>query len=164
MGKYSAVIDTLPRFPGTEPSYMEKVNGERAKIVELNPVESRDGAWLATQWTRLRAQKDEIEEVLSKINVSLEAHMGLIVDAYENAGVTSMRIVNGPSVSMQLEPYAQVVDRDANREWAMRNGLERSLALPWQTLNALSKDRLLQGEEPPPGVKMWSKPKLVMRK
>ncbi len=36
-------------------------------------------------------------------------------------------------------------------------GLERKLALPWGTTNALAKEMLLHGEAEPPGVSVWAK-------
>lgn len=42
--------------------------------------------------------------------------------------------------------------------------LKQSLSLAWQTQNSLVKQFLLNGEEPPPGIKIFCKSKIVMRK
>ncbi len=67
-------------------------------------------------------------------------------------------------MNVQHEPYAQVTDRDAVREWAITSGLERSLTLPWQTLNSHMKELLVLGEPLPKGVKIWSRTKISFRK
>jgi hypothetical protein len=67
-------------------------------------------------------------------------------------------------VGLQFEPYAVVKDKDAARLWAMANGFERTLQMPWQTLNAEVKERLLNGLAEPDGVVAHSKPKLVRRR
>jgi hypothetical protein len=94
----------------------------------------------------------------------LEAYGQLIVDQYENEAVTSLKLEDGGTVRVQVEPHAKVVDRNANREWAMKNNLENLLALPWQTVNALAKEALLQGEDPPDGVEISARPKIVYTK
>lgn len=42
--------------------------------------------------------------------------------------------------------------------------LSQSMSLAWQTQNALVKECLTKGEEPPPGIKLFVKSKIVMRK
>lgn len=165
-GKYAAVIDKLPRLLGTEPAYQEKVNVVKAEIVKelATPLGPPVGSDFAYRYTELRAQKEEIEEQLSAINLQIEAINQLIVDQFESEGVSSVRLSTGASVSVQYEPSAQVVDKEAFRLWCLAQGLERSMVLPWMTTNAITKERLLAGDPEPEGVKAHAKTKLVLRK
>jgi hypothetical protein len=69
-----------------------------------------------------------------------------------------MRLENGASVSTYSEPYGKVVDSEALRQWALSDpDLSRKMALPWMTINSLTKERTLAGEAPPPGVEVFAK-------
>jgi len=119
----------------------------------------------AVVYRYIRKVKDELEAHESNINLIGEAYNQLLVDQFENEGLTSLTLdEDGSSVRVQYEPYAQVEDRDRFREWCMNNGLENQLALPWQTANSLCKARLVEGEPEPDGVKIWSKTKTVLTK
>jgi hypothetical protein len=43
--------------------------------------------------------------------------------------------------------------------WAIEEGLERSLQLPWPMLNSIVKKRLHAGQAEPPGTSVWTKSK-----
>lgn len=164
-GKYAHIIDKLPRFLGTEPKYQEKVEAVKQAIVK----EAKDAGsavhaiGLSQDYERLRAEIDALEQQLSDSNLQLEAVSQLLVDHFEIEGVQSLRLEDGKSVGVQYEPYAQVKDREAFRLWCISMGLEKSMMLPWQTTNALTKERLLAGESEPDGVTAHAKTKIVLR-
>jgi len=157
MGKYDKVLDKLTKMPVADVSWQAEVETAKSKI-QLTDTE------LIQAYVGLRGEKDQADEVLSHINLMLEAYKQLLADAYEAKGITSMKLDTGPSVSIQLEPKAKVEDRDAFREWCIENDLERSLVLPWQTANALTKERLLKGQPEPDGVTAYIYTKIVLRK
>lgn len=161
--KYAAVIDKLPKSFNTDstPGYQDKVNDEKKRlIVDTEP----SAAGLAAMYVAVRAEEDDLDEQLSAVHLRKTAIEQMLADQFEAEGTTSMRLASGHSVSVQLEPYTRVVDKDANRLWAIEQGLERQLTLPWQTLNSLAKERLLAGEEPPAGTELSARTKLVLRK
>jgi hypothetical protein len=159
-GKYASVIDSLPRILGTEPAYQEKVQAVKDSIIGDFPYASD----LAREYAGLRAEKARAEDVVSDINLRLEAVAQLLTDQYEAEGTSMLRLEDGQSVSVQYEPYAQVVDKEAFRLWCLAQGLERSMALPWQTTNSLTKTRLLEGEPEPDGITATARTKIVLRK
>lgn len=123
----------------------------------------------ASEFTRvyrdLRHVKDMLEGHVSNINLLIEAHAQLLADQFEAEGVTSLKLDDtGESVRVQYEPQAKVVDRDAFREWCIKEGFERSLMLPWQTTNMVTKQRLLNGESEPDGVTAEARAKFVLTK
>lgn len=121
-------------------------------------------ATAARVWAAMRDVKDVLADNMSLTELTLEAYAQILVDAYEVEGVDNLRLEDGTSVRVQPEPHAQVVDKDAFREWCMKNGLERSLQLMWQTTNALTKERLLNGDTEPDGVQCQVRNKLVLKR
>jgi len=194
VGKYSHVIDKLPRHPGTDPSHQQRIEATKERILlsdaEEEPLETvadyirilhttfghlnellvnaaagqRHGSRFAKVYQQLRFVKDELEAHESNLNLLIEAYTALITDQFEVEGTTALTLDDGFNVRVQYEPYAQVEDREAFRQWCVANGYERSMTLPWQTTNSLVKARLIEGENEPPGVKAYSKTKTVLTK
>jgi hypothetical protein len=158
--KYAGVIDQLPKMLNTEPAYQEKVNAVKLNLAG----EFASASALASEYVMLRGEEDQLDEQLSSLHLRMAAIEQMTTEQFEAEGATSMKLVSGHSLSVQVEPYTRVVDKDATRLWAIANGLERSLALPWQTLNAISKERLLAGEPGPDGTELSARTKLVLRK
>lgn len=161
-GKYAQVVARLQRL-SEEPTYQAKVNAVKAAIVaeeEYKPHASH----LAQRYADKRIEKEAIEEVLSQCQLELTAIEQLMIDQYEVEGTSSLRLEDGPSIGVQPEPYAQVADRERYYKWCIDEGLGPQMQLPWQTTNSLTKERLLNGEEPPPGVTAFVRTKIVMRK
>lgn len=163
-GKYAEVVKGLPKLPSSDAGFQEKVMARKRELIDNDPLKMRSASALAAEYRRLRDSKDEVEQVVSRLNLELEAIGQLLIQQYEADDTSSIALATGGSVSTQLEPYAQVTDRDACRTWAIENGLERSLALPWQTANAIVKERLLKGEPEPPGMKAFVRTKIVLRR
>lgn len=160
--KYAKILPNLPKMVGSagdEPGYQDKVNQVKATYAADYPM-----AQLAIDYVNLRSQEDELNEQLKEIRLRKAAVEQMLLDKMEDNGLDSMRLATGQSVSAQPEPYAQVVDRDALLSWVKANGLERSLTLPWQTVNSLTKERLMNGDSEPDGVTVFNKAKLVLRK
>jgi hypothetical protein len=162
-GKYTHVIDGLPRELGLEPSYQTKVNVVK-NAIRNEPNFKLHASALARRYLSVRREKDLMKEQLSEVDLRLVAISQLLADQYEVEGTTSVKLEDDSSVSVQLEPHASVVDRDALRTWAIEQGLERSLALPPMTVIALTKERLLQGYDAPDGVKAHVRAKIIYRR
>ena len=158
MGKYAKILKNLDPLPVDKPKFQEKVDKEKENIpVGTTPVE------LAKMYRQRRKAKDELDAKLSIAEVELTAVVQRIAVVFEAQDVTSIKLDDGSSVSLQPEPYAQIEDREAFRAWCQTNGFERAMILPWQTMNALTKERLLSGEAEPDGVKAFSRTKIVLR-
>lgn len=161
-GKYTSVIDKLPRLTATKSEFdggifQEKVDKKKAEISISSSVA------LAELICNLRDQKDNLDEQMSVVNLELEAVSQLLVDAYEAEGVETVKLDRGPSVSVQMEPQIRVLDKEQFRLWCLDNGMEREMVLPYQTSNGLVKARLLNGEPNPEGADVAARPKIVVR-
>ena len=193
-GKYAGIIDKLPRLLKEEPARQDQLNAVKTSIlssgedgVTWEEIESHlaiirhEYAIIADMLLRsagsrryasvfarvhrwLRMVKSIFEEQEKDIQLLLDANNQLLFDQYEVEGTSTIKLSTGDSVRVQVEPYSKVMDRDALRVWAMRNGLERSLALPWQTTNAITKERLVNGRPEPDGVVAHATYKIVWTK
>lgn len=180
-GKYARIIDTLPRLAGEEPDFQEKVNAVKLAVLEDTP---RHASALAKHYIQVRRGdpdalpltpderddliarlgKEGLEDLVSECNVRLCAAEQLLADQYEVEGVPSLKLEGLGSVGVQLEPYAQVQDKEAYQQWCIAQGLLPLMTVPWATTNSMTKERLLAGEAEPPGVKCYVKTKFVLRK
>jgi hypothetical protein len=160
-GKYDHITPNLPKLAEEDVGYQDKVNAVRESILADGPKTSIS---LTAMYVVIREEKEALEDQLSELQLRLKAYEQLIIDQFEQDGAYSIKLDTGVSVSVQVEPYAQVRDRDAFRLWCIANGLERSLALPWQTTNSLTKERLLAGDPEPDGVQAVVRNKIVLRR
>ncbi len=162
-GKWADIVKTLPKFVNPDDKYNEKVRVLKSKII-AEATEPLNVATLTRDYIDVRKREAEVEEKLSAIHLEKAALSDLLTEAFEVEAGTSWKTDEGSSVRVQYEPYSSVIDRDALRKWAIEAGLERELQLAWQTMNALTKERLQAGLPPPDGVEATSKPKLVYTK
>jgi len=119
---------------------------------------------IARCYRDIRSVKNALEEQEKTTNVILEAYKQLLVSQYETEGVSSLNLGDGGTIRVQPEPHGRVVDKIANRIWAIENGYENMLALPWQTVNAIAKEAALKGEDVPAGVELERRDKVVYSK
>lgn len=157
MGKYTNIAAHLTTKP--EPSeFQDRVDAIKREVQETTP------AKLANALIKIRAEKETVKKALSRINVRLVAHEQLLTEAFEEAGVTTIKLESGASVSTQVKPYARVHDRAAFRQWCVEHGLEAALVLPWQSTNALVAERLMDGLAEPDGIETYKQTTVVLRK
>jgi len=156
-GKYAGVVGALPQYVSDDAKYQDLVNKEKAEVTD------RSASALAQLIVDKRVEKAGIQAEMDKVNLRLEALYQLLADAYEQEGVSSVTLGAGGSVSTQLEPVPRVEDREAFRLWCVQEGMERSMFLHPSTAAALVKERLLAGEDLPPGVQAWVRVKVVVR-
>ena len=157
MGKYDEVNRRLTKFEDDD-------LGHQARVEEVKrTIDDRASGSLARAWKELRGKKSALEEKLSGVELALTAYGQLIENAYEEDGITSLKFKEGGSVALEFVPHATVLDREEFRRWCIEEDLTNSLVLPFQTLNALTKERLLDGQNEPPGVKAFVRTKFVLR-
>tara|TARA_R110000824_G_scaffold46873_3_gene134246 strand:+ start:373 stop:843 length:471 start_codon:yes stop_codon:yes gene_type:complete len=147
-----------PVYQSTEPKYQDKVEAVKLPLIDaqLSPSD------IATRVVNLRKQKSEVEASLSEVNLTLEAHIQMLINIYDEAGVENLKLASGHAIRTQVEPNAVVKDKEAYRHWCLSHGYEELMALPWQTTNSLTKDRLQEGEPEPDGVEIFARTKVVL--
>lgn len=171
-GKYAAHLHKLTRIGSTEPpAYQQRVEQRKAELREEFTSSNATISDIAKRYRSVRSEAEDLEAQVSKKNVDIEALCQLMVASQEQgeegwgqygAPETTLRLINGDTVRVQAEPYTATEDREVLREHFMSHeDLKRHLAPPWATINALNKERLLNGEVELPGTKLYVKTKIV---
>lgn len=156
---YKERIKRLPRMPVGDPkNKRELVDAARTGYLTSLGSKQPGTMDLVNKYIELRDEKNKIEAMLKDVNVDLDAIEGLVAEHFERNGIEQVRSTDG-LVSVYVEPYTSVQDPDALREWCIKEGLARSLTLPWQTVNSLTKQRLEDGLPEPTGVTVFAKTK-----
>jgi len=158
--KYAAVTPHLPRLDNTEP-------GQKDKVEVLKPLlaaEFPTSADLANEYIVVRGAEDELNTQLDEVRLRRTAVEQLLINKMDEDGVDAMRLACGFNIFVQVAPYAQVVDREACRQWCIKEGMENQMSLPWGTLNSMNSERLLAGQPEPDGVQTFAKTTLMRRK
>ena len=104
-------------------------------------------------YVKVRECQDKIEEALKRLSDLKVAYEQLIIAQFEADEVTLVRLEGVGSLSHVEEPYAQVADKEKFRQWCIENGYEHEMHLMWQKTNAILKERLVAGNQEPPGIK-----------
>lgn len=160
-GKYA-------KFKGQLPKFIEPASDDRKlKLLNIKDnIKQRAASKLAEKYEVVRLQKEMLKDKASEVQLELDAITELLIQAYEDEGITSLTMGTGTgaSVRVQVEPYPQVHDREAFRQWCIDEQLERSMHLHSATTSALVKERLINGKPEPPGVKTFMKDKIVYSK
>jgi len=162
-GKYAHIIAALPKFNGNEPDHQAKINAVKKAMLDEEPA-LRKASVIAEKYVEMRMEEDAYAAIMKEFELRKQAICELLEEAYEVEGTTSLGLLDGQTVRVQYEPHAVVVDRIKNRLWAIKNGFEDTLMMPWQTLNKVMKDGLLEGQPEPDGVIAHAKWKIVMTK
>lgn len=131
---------------------------EQAKKLVLE----RTPASLVTQYAAIRRECDDMDEKARDLGIRREAVEQLLVEVYEGEGITNLNVKGVGALRTQYAPYTRVVDKAMLHAWCLSKGFGPQMSLPWMTLNSTVSEILLSGEEPPPGVDVYIKPKLVL--
>ena len=161
MGKWSHLKSSLPAFENLDSEWIEKV---QARSCGIKGEHGADWKLVVSGYEAARGEKDVLETRIKELNIEIKAHELLILDRMDGEGATSIRTTNGALYYVIDEPRASVEDRAAIRVWFEEHGMAEVLAPPWQTLNAICKDRLERNEPLPPGVRVFMDTKLGRRK
>lgn len=160
MPKKQTALDKFGHLPrlveteGTDNKQRTKVNSFKDGYKGLSTTD------LATAYTRLRDEKDDIEEEIKILNAKITAIQELMIDKFEAEEISAIRTQNGYLVSSKYDPYASVKDKEAFIAWVKKEGYEGLLSVQWQTMNSMTKELIEAGMAPPDGVEVFLKPGL----
>lgn len=159
MGQFSHLKATIGPPPVVDQSYQQKVDKYRASLGYLN-----DPTQLSLNYKSLRAEKDALEEKVKDINIKLAAHENALVQWLETAGLTQMKNDNGDTFFIKDTPYTAVEDREKWMTYIHETRQEELLSVHYATMNAIVSDRLKNGQPVPPGLKVYIKSGITMRR
>lgn len=162
MGKYSGVLKGLPsKALSDDPTFQDVVNARKDELKAAGVADKP--AALAAAYRDARHAKEAHDAAAVPLNVEIAAVEQLLWASFEESDITSMK-VGDKTVAVEKVPYAKVIDPGALRAWAIANGHEGNLSLPWQTVNALAKLALLGEGSMPEGVEVQVQTQTKLRK
>jgi hypothetical protein len=159
------VVPSIEPIDDATPERLEMLDALKQEIIE--EYRKEHGAppttqYLVEEYFAMRDAKDLIKEQLKGAELQLNALTSLLAEQYRAEGRDNYTLVDDGQVvgrvEMHPEPYVVVKDRDANREWAIMHGFERSLQLHWKTLLSEVKRQLDTGEAVYDGEKLVGGP------
>ena len=151
-GKYSHLKDTLTKF-SEAPDYQSRVNDKKDEIrnnLQLNdyPVNPRT---IGQVYADAREEKDRLEKLVKAQNLIIESCQQMLVDMLESQDVTKITFGAGLTVSIKDDVYVTVKDKGSFYKWIDENDLDDLYSVNYQTMSAMVKTKLIEGEELPPG-------------
>lgn len=154
--KYIALKGKLPAFE-LEPEFQSKINSAKAIYSRLTPAE------LANELALQRKNKNYHEEQIKNTNVELEALSQLIVEHLEADDLQKIQLASGITVYTQVEPYSSLTSNEELMAYLKKAKLTNLLTLHYQTMNALNKERLINGKPVLPGTRCFLKTSARLR-
>lgn len=151
------------RFTGDNERY-EKVKALAKSIAEED---ENDRTKLSNRLARLKEEKKQIEKDEKDCNLQIDAVEEVLLSQFEKSEESLFRIITDEgerSIFVTYEPYSTVVDWEAFDEWIKENDLEDMYTVHTKTLNSAVKERLLNAEPEPPGIKVFLKKSVGIRK
>jgi hypothetical protein len=156
MGKWTAFKSKLSAFE-LEPDYAAKVEAAKGAYIGLSTAE------MAWEFSLNRNTKQKLENEIKLTNIELEALSQLLVNDLESSDMQKVQLTSGETCYINSEPYTTVIDKEKLMAWVKKSKLQNLLTLPWQTLNGMSKGRLLSGREPISGTSVFLKTAIRIR-
>ena len=148
----------LPEWQGDDVDRIQQIQTIKTKLAEKTNPE------IARLMKDLKFQKEELEAELSNIELQYEACQRLLSERLENDGTSSFRLDTGELFYIEDVPYAQIKDKTQSNIWFIENGMDELRSVNWQTLNAIVKERLKNGDSLPEGVDVYMKTTVKMRR
>lgn len=161
--KWAAYKGIIPAFENEDKKFVQKV--DEFKKLELTDKNNKEIALLQDEWDN---EKDKLEEQIKLLNIKIAATESLLAERFEQQGIQSTKFDFGnnytPLFYIKDEPYTKIINKKECIQWLKDNGLDDMNSPVWQSLNALVKERMANGEELPKGIEVFLKTTVVKRK
>lgn len=168
--KYAKVLPGLKPAPVADVGYQQKVDEVKLSLISDEQGNRRSATDLALIYADLCDEDAVVKRLQYDINLKFEALTQLLTASQAAAeaewgkyGVedNALRLETGDTFRVQPEPYGQVMNKEEFRRWCVENGYERQLQLWPSIMNAVCKERLLEGKPLPDGCDVFLKTKIV---
>lgn len=156
MGKWSKLKSTMTRFVQPE-TWQQKIDKVKLELKSKNRID------LCKELTFLWSEKDKIKEKLAELNTREEAICQIMVDQLEGEEEISFKNPFG-TFFLKDDPYCTIENKNDYLAWIEQQGLHDILTVNYQTMAGMTKTRLENGEELPPGIKVFMKTSIGHRK
>lgn len=153
-------LKKLTKFAQPE-DWQQKVDKVKA---DLRKKGINDKQKLARILKAARADKDAAEEDIKEANTTIEAVNQMMVSLLDEEGINSFRTQDGWQFIQKSELYVAVEDKGNFYAWVKETGQEDLFTINYMTAASVVKDQLEQGQSLPPGVKIFLKESITVRK
>jgi hypothetical protein len=162
-----------------EPEYQERVDKAKAYFcvtcgVELGshddqhpfrPLNSLTKVDLAHELALDKAAKEDLENLVKARNLRIEAIQQLMNVQLEDEGVTSFKLPDGRTFFQKQDVYVSVDNKEEFYSWLEANpSFDDLWSVNYQTASSLVKSRIQDGVEVPPGIKVFVKETIQIRR
>jgi hypothetical protein len=163
-GKYSKFKNAMTKVQ-QEPEYQQRVNRMKDEIkAELLSVgQTISIANIGMVHVRARAEKARLEQLVKDQQLIIEATQQELVDIMESNDFTTVKIGVGVSVTIKDDIYCTVKDKPTFMRWIAENDMEDLLSVNYQTMAAMTKTRIQEGQPIPEGIDTYFKQSIMVR-
>lgn len=163
-GKYSHLKGSMTKF-SQEPDYQTKVRAKRDEIKknlqdEDYPVNVKT---MGVVYKNARNEKDRLEDLIKAQNLIIEAMNQELVELLEASDFTQVKLGSGVSLNIKDDVYVTVKNRQEFLAWIDEEELTDLLTVNYKTMESLVKNRIIDGQEVPPGIDTYFKQSIQMR-
>lgn len=164
MGKYSHLKGSMTKVT-QEPDYQHRVNSKKDEIkAELLKNEQAISVKnIGMVYAVARIEKKRLEALEKAQNLIIAACEQELVDMMEALDFTNVKIEGGMSLTIKDDIHCTVKDRQAFLHWISENDMEDLLSVNYQTMSAMAKNRLLEGQPLPTGIDTYFKQGITLR-
>lgn len=163
-GKYSHLKGQLTTY-SSEPEYQDRVNAERERIKGILKENSRplSAASYADFLIMAKLEKARLEALVKEQSLTIEAMSQELIDRLEGDSITALRLVGGIALSIKDDVYCSVFNKVEFHNWIREQHLEDLFTVHYQTMSAMTKQKLQAGEPIPPGIEPYFRQSIVVR-
>lgn len=163
MGKYTHLKGQMTKL-SSEPEYQDRVNNKRIEIKaelikEFYPVSPLTCGRVLL---KARLEKDRLEQEVKAQNLIIEAMNQELVELMEASDFNKVTLTDEVTLAIKDDVYCVVKDKQAFHTWISETDQEDLLTVNYQTMSALAKKRLLDGEALPPGIDTYFKQSITV--
>jgi len=161
MGKYSSLKKDLTRLE-LEPSIQEKVTAVKNNIRNSSGGKL-DPSICGSVLINARMEKNRLEALIREQNTVITAMEQELIEFLDSADLLLMRMTNGVTLSINDDVYSQVSNKFEFHQWIRNNHLEDLFSVHYQTMSSMVKERLMNGDDIPPGITPYFKQTIRVR-
>ena len=148
---------------------LDRVSEEPGRQAELDKVKEelkdQNIGDIAAAYRKWYDEKEKLKELESALNTKLEAAGQLLVQNLESQGLEQMRTTDGSTtLFIKDDVYCKQENRAEYLDWIKKNDMEDLLTVHYSTMNAQTTDRLIKGQQVPPGIKAYFKQTIRIRR
>jgi hypothetical protein len=146
-----------------EPNWQMKIDEQKLNLQANN---YKDKISLAKILQSARALKEEKEQEVSQLNVEIEAATQMLTELLTEEGINSFETSDGWKFIGKVSVFVSISDEGKAEfyQWLRKHDHGEMFSVNYMTASAMVKERIENGLEIPPGVKIFAKESITVYK